>query len=199
MKLFYVPGACSLADHIALLEVGLPFELVRVERSLATDKQTSDGRAFRSVNPKGYVPALELDDGSVLTENLALLVWIAEQRGSLLPSDGLARARVLEALAFMTSEVHGNFKPLFFPDASAAEKDRGRANLARHFAMLAEQLGDRAFLVGDTMTIADAYLFVMGTWCALHGLVAPERIVRYVARMREVPSVARALAAEGLA
>ena len=194
MKLFYVPGACSLANHIALLEAGLPFELVRVDR----DKRTADGRDFRAINRKGYVPALELDDGTVLTENLALLVWIAERGRSLLPAEGLARARVLESLAFMTSELHGNFKPFFFPDATAAERDRSRANLVRHFATIADQLGDRAFLVGDALTIADPYLFVMGTWTTLHGIDAPPAITQFVAQMKQRPAVARALAAEGL-
>jgi glutathione S-transferase len=198
MKLFYVPGACSLAVHIALLEVGLPFQLVRVVGGLA-EKRTDDGRDFRAINRKGYVPALELDDGTVLTENLALLVWVAEQRGTLLPDRGLERARAMEALAFMTAEVHGNFKPLFFPDAAEEEKDRARVNLTRHFATLADQLGDRAFLVGEVPTIADPYLFVMGTWATRHGIEVPERIARFVARMKQQPSVARALAAEGLA
>ena len=91
MKLFYVPGGCSLADHIALVEAGLSFTLVRVDR----EKRTDDGRDFGSINRKGYTPALELDDGTVLTENLALLVWIAEQRGTLLPTSGLERACVI--------------------------------------------------------------------------------------------------------
>lgn len=197
MKLFYVPGACSLADHIALREVGLPFQLVRVLGGRG-DKHTDDGREFRAINPKSMVPTLELDDGAVLTENLALLVWIAEQGGALLPARGLARARVLEALAFMTTEVHGNFKPLFFADAGAAEKDRARAHLARHFAALAEQLGDREFLVGDALTIADPYLFVMGRWSVLHAVAVPEAITRFVTRLNARPSVASALAAEGL-
>jgi glutathione S-transferase len=195
MKLFYVPGACSLSNHIALIEAGLPYELVTIDR----EKRTTDGRDFRAINPKGYVPTLELDDGTVLTENLAILAYVAHQAGALMPAEGLPRWRVLEATAFMTSEVHGNFKPFFYADSTQVEKDKARRKLVQHFATLAAQLGDRAFLVGERMTIADAYLFVMLRWAAHHEIEVPKQFESYSVRMKQLPSVARALAEEGLA
>ena len=195
MNLFFVPSACSLADHIALIEAKLPFKLVSIDRG----KRTSDGRDYLAINRKGYVPALELDDGTVLTENLAILTWIATETGRLLPATGLARWRALEATSFMTTELHGNFKPLFYPDSTEAEKEKGRKNLVRHFATLGEQLGTKPFLVGDEMTIADAYLFVMVSWAVMFQLEVPASLAAYHVRMKDHPSVAQALRAEGLA
>jgi glutathione S-transferase len=194
MKLFYVPSACSLADHIALIEAGLPYQLVSVDRS----KRTSDGRDFLAINPKGYVPALELDDGTVLTENLAILAWIANEAGALLPADGFGRWRALEATSFMSTELHGNFKPFFYPNAAPAEKDTARANLVKRFVTLADQLGDRPFLLGDQMTIADPYLFVMLRWAATFGIEVSASLTAYLGRIKQRPSVARAFAEEGL-
>ncbi len=194
MILYYAPGACSLANHIALIEVGLPYKLVSVGR----DKRTDDGRDFRTINPKGYTPALEFDDGAILTENLAILAYIAELTGKLLPKQGLVRWRALEATSFMTTEVHGNFKPFFY-DAAQTEKDKARQVLDTRFATIAKQLGDKPFLVSDQMTIADPYLFVMLMWAGMFEIAQPERLNGYFARMKAVPSVARALAKEGLA
>ncbi|RYE81837.1 MAG: glutathione S-transferase [Myxococcales bacterium] len=203
MILYYVPGACSLADHIALIEARASFSLVRIERAELTPdgsgflaKRTSDGRDF---SPRGFVPALQLDDGTVLTENIAILAYIARHDDALLPADGMPRWRTLEALSFMTTELHGNFRPFFYPDATPAEKDRARQKLTRHLATLDAQLGEHPFLLGAQMTIADAYLFVMLRWATLHGIAVPERLTAYAARLTQVPSVARALAAEGLA
>jgi glutathione S-transferase len=195
MILYYSTGACSQASHIALVEAGMPFRLVKVGR----DKQTDDGRDFKTINPKGYTPALEFDDGTILTESLAILAYIADTSGKLLAKDGLDRWRALEATEFMTTEVHGNFRPFFHSDATETEKDRAGKMLVMRFATIAEQLGDKTFLVGEQMTIADAYLFVMLAWAAMMGITAPERLVAYSARMKIVPSVAKALAEEGLA
>jgi glutathione S-transferase len=195
MILYFAPGACSQACHIALIEAGMSYRLVKVGR----DKQTDDGRDFKTINPKGYTPALELDDGTILTENLAILAYIADESGQLLAKGGLDRWRALEATAFMTTEIHGNFRPFFYPDATEAEKDKAGKMLAMRFATIAEQLGDKMFLVGEHMTIADAYLFVMLTWAAMMGIAVSERLVAYSARMKRAPSVARALAEEGLA
>ena len=170
MKLYYVPGACSLADHIALLEAGLPFSLVGIDRVTRT---VPDGRTFLDVNPRGFVPALELDDGTVLTENLAILAYIAERDGRLLPAGGLLRWRALEATSFLTTEVHGNFRPFFHQDAAPAERERARQKLIKHLATLDAQLGDGPFLLGDRMTIADPYLFVMLRWAVMHGIPVP--------------------------
>lgn len=195
MILYYVAGACSLANHIALVEAGMPYELV----SIARGKRTADGRDFLTLNPKGCVPTLELDDGTVLTENLAILAYVGERHGHLLPREGLPRWRALEAVSFMTTELHGNFKPFFYADATPAEKDRARRKLIAHFAILDAQLGDGAFLLGERMTIADPYLFVMLRWAANFGIDVPERLRTYLTRMTHLPSVARALAKEGLA
>jgi glutathione S-transferase len=194
MILYYAPGGCSLADHIALIEAGLPYKLVRVDRG----KRTEDGRDFRTINPKGYLPALELDDGIILTENLAILAYIAHQAGALLPEDGVDRWRALEATSFMTTEFHGNFRPFFHHDATQAERAKARQLLVKHFATIAEQLGDKPFLVGDRMTIADPYLVVMLMWAGKNEIEVPERLTGYLAQMTKMPSVARALADEGL-
>ena len=194
MILYYHPGGCSLADHIVLIETGLPYRLVKVERG----KRTEDGRDFMTINPKGFIPALELDDGSVLTENLAILVYIAHQAGALLPSDGLGRWRALEATSFMTTEFHGNFRPFFHADATHAERAKARKLLVKHFATIAGQLGARPFLVGDRMTIADPYLVVMLMWAEKNEIEVPKRLDDYLAHMKAIPSVAKALADEGL-
>ena len=194
MMLYFAPGGCSLADHIALIESGLPHALIKVGR----DRRTEDGRDFRTINPKGYLPALELTDGTILTENLAILAYIAHRAGALLPEDGVDRWRVLEATEFMTTEFHGNFRPFFQPDATEAQRDRARKLLVKHFATIAEQLGDRPFLVGDRMTIADPYLVVMLMWAGKNEIEVPERLTGYLAQMKKMPSVARALANEGL-
>jgi len=194
MILYYVPGACSLADHIALIEAGLPYQLTSIDRA----KRTADGRDFLAINPKGYVPTLELDDGTLLTENLAILVYIAEQRGTLLPKQGIARFRALEATSFMTTEIHGNLKPFFRVDAGPEEKSRAQQQLLRHFALLAAQLGEQPFLLGDRLTIADPYLFWASRWAPIHGIALPERLRTYYARMLQLPSVRQALAEEGL-
>jgi glutathione S-transferase len=193
MILYYAPGGCSLADHIALIEAGLPYRLARV----FPGKRTEDGRDFLAINPKGFLPALELDDGTILTENLAILVYIAHQAGALLPEDGLDRWRVFEATSFMTTEFHGNFRPFFHRDATEVERTKARRLLVKHFATIAAQLGDKPFLVGDRMTIADPYLVVMLMWAAKFEIEVPERLSGYLAQMKTRPSVAKALTDEG--
>jgi len=194
MILYYAPGGCSFADHIALIETALPYRLIRVDRG----KRTEDGRDFLTINPKGLLPALELDDGTVLTENLAILVYIAHQAGALLAESGLERWRALEAISFMTTELHTNFRPFFHRDATSVERAKARRLLVKHFAAVAEQLADRPFLVGDQMTIADPYLVVMLMWAGKFEIEVPKRLGDYLARMKTTPSVVRALADEGL-
>jgi glutathione S-transferase len=194
MILFYHPGACSLAVHIALIETGMPYKLV----SITKDKRTSDGRDFLKINPKGFVPTLELDDESVLGEALAILAYVGHRTGTLLPEDGRVRWQALEATSFMTTEVHGNFKP-FWKNAPEPEKENARQALVKHFDILAGQLGNQAFLTGDRMTIADPYLFVMLMWASIHGIKVSERFDAFFTRMNALPSVAQALAEEGLA
>lgn len=196
MKLYYHAGACSLADHIALAEAGLPYELVSVDLKAKT---TEDGRDYRAINPKGYVPALELDDGEVLTENVAVLGYIAHEAGRLMPEHGLPHWRVLETTAFISTELHKNFKPFFNPASSQAEKDEAAKMLTGRFAILDRQLGERPFLLGEEMTVADAYLFVMLMWARNNKLDLPGGLGAYFERLRARPSVMKALQEEGLA
>lgn len=194
MKLYFSPGACSLADHIALIEAGLAFDLVKVDLKA---KRTADGD-YLTINPKGYVPALALDDGEVLTENIAVLAYIADRSGKLMPSAGIARWRVLEATAFISSELHKNFKPFFSPDSGDSAKRAAQDLLGKRFALLGAQLGRGDFLVGEEISIADCYLFVMLGWAREKaGVDLPANLIAYHDRMKQRPSVAKAVAAEG--
>ncbi|MFI4964544.1 MAG: glutathione binding-like protein [Caulobacterales bacterium] len=194
MKLYLAPGACSLADHIALHEAGAAFGCVKVD--LKT-KRTEDGRDYDEINPKGYVPALELDDGQVLTENIAILYWVADLAPELGLSGAMGRFRLLEMLAFISTELHKGFKPFFKPDASDADKaDAGQA-IGKRLDFLANQMrGD--YLFGDQMSVADAYLFVMLAWAKNNDLPLPNPLPAFFERMRTRPAVRLALEHEGL-
>jgi glutathione S-transferase len=193
MKLYLAPGACSLADHIALHEAGLEFDRVRVD--LRT-KRTEDGGDFNQVNPKGYVPALVLDDGQLLTENVAILFWVAERAPRLAPAGELGRVRLVEALAFIASELHKPFVRAFFP-TSDAERKAAQDVIRKRFSFLAEQLrGD--YLFGRECSVADAYLYVMLRWARMSGLEAPAPLPAYALRMEARPAVQLALQHEGL-
>lgn len=194
MILYYAPGACSQATHIALNETGLSHTLVKVGR----DRRTEDGRDFNLINPKGYTPALDLGDGTILTENLAILAYIAEKSGKLLAAEGIERWRALEATTFMTTEIHRNFIP-FFRGGSEQEKEAAAQTLHLRFATLSEQLGEKPFLIGAQMTIADCYLFIMLAWAAMMGVEVPPRLADFLAKMKERPSIVATLTAEGLA
>ena len=193
MILYYAPGACSLADHVALIEAGLSYSLIRVDRS----KRTEDGRDYLTVNPRGYVPALELDDGSILTENVAILAYVAHQSSALFAADVLTPWRALEAISFMSTAIHGNLIP-FWKDLSAGEKDRCRRELVKHIASIDDQLGEQPFLLGDHMSIADPYLFWALRSVPVSGIGMSERLQAYYDRMSKEPSVTQALAEEGL-
>ncbi|HEX8476777.1 MAG TPA: glutathione binding-like protein [Telluria sp.] len=194
MILYYAPGACSQASHIALAAAGIPHQLVKVGR----DHRTEDGRDFNVINPKGYTPALDLGDGVILTENLAILAWIADRSGKLLAQEGLERWRTLEATAFMCTEIHRSYLP-FFRGGTGEEKQAATQMLLTRFGTIVEQLGDKAFLIGEELTIADCYLFVMLSWATMMGITLPQLLVAYVARMKALPPVAATLRAEGLA
>jgi len=194
MKLYLAPGACSLADHIALHEAGLDFDRVRVDLKA---KRTEDGRDYLTINPKGYVPALEFDDGEVLTENLAILSFVADTAPHLTPNGRFGHLRLLEMLAYISTEIHKGFKPFFKPDATAPEKAAAGEMLAKRFGYLAERMkGD--YLFGPQFTVADAYLFVMCLWAQKNGLTLPDRLVAFAARMKARPAVRLALEHEGL-
>lgn len=194
MKLYLSPGACSLSDHIALHEAGLDFDRVTVDLKAKT---TEDGRDYTQVNPKGYVPALQLDDGQVLTENVAILSWIADQHPALAPAGPMGRYRLLEAMAYITAELHKGFKPFFKPDSTEAEKAAAAEMLGKRFGYIAKTLKDD-YLFGSKVSVADAYLFVMCLWAQKNGLSLPEPLPAFVARMKARPAVRLALEHEGL-
>ena len=202
MRLYYSPGACSLAPHIVLREAGLPFEL---EKTDLRAKRTESGADFTQVNPKGQVPTLQLDDGGILTENAVVNQYIADQSpgsGLLPPAGSMERYRALEWLTFVTTELHKTFSPLFKPNTPDDYKPIVKENLAARFAHVDRHLADgRPYLTGDTFTAADAYLFVMLTWADRVGLdlATLTNLKAYHERVAARPKVQEALRAEGLA
>lgn len=200
MKLYYAPGACSLAPHIVLRESGTPFELVRVDTATHT---FADGRDYYAINPKGQVPVLELDDGSRLTEGPIISQYIADRAEAreLMPAPGtMARYRVMEWQNYITSELHKSFSPLFGKALDAAGKKVFADALLQKLGWVAEQLGTRRYLTGDAFTAADAYLFVVASWSKYVGLdiSGVPTLQAYLGRVAERPAVAGALRAEGL-
>jgi glutathione S-transferase len=194
MKLYYAPGACSLADHIALLEADMKVDLVKVNLKTHT---LDDGRSYRDINPKGYVPAIELDDGELLTENVAILSYIADRYPALMAPGPLGRYRLLEMLAYLATELHKAFHPLFDPGASADEKKATGEAAAEKLAFVATQL-QGPYLFGANATVADAYLFVMLLWAAKFKIAIPEPLKALSQHMRSRPTVQAALRREGL-
>ena len=200
MKLYYSPGACSLASHIALYETGLPFE---IDRLIKTTKMTVGGEDFMQINPKGYVPTIKLDDGSILTEGAAVLQYIADQK----PDSGLApkagtieRYRLQEWLTFISSEIHKSFSPFFNKDATEEVKTNSRNHLIKRLAYVETQLANNPYLMGDHFTVADAYMFVVVNWSNHVGFdLGPfPKIQEYLARIAVRPAVQAAMKAEGL-
>lgn len=200
MKLYYSPGACSMASHIVLREIGKPFAIERVD---GATKTTETGADFWAVNPKGKVPALQVE-GEVLTEGPAILQYIADASGAetLAPRPGtLGRARVTEVLNYTGTELHTAFGPLFNPASDDAAKDAARANVARKFDWLETRLADgRAFLTGANFTVADAYAFVVSNWANFTGipLASWPRLQAFVERVAARPAAQDAMKAEGL-
>lgn len=190
MRLFLAPGFSSLADHIALLEGGLPFEIAEVD--LET-KRLADGGAYLDVNPKGQVPALMFDDGQVLTENVAILAWIADRAPHLAPSGDLGRYRLLEMLGFIASEIHKRF-PIYLSLPQEAGAPIAR-DIARWFDFVAPRL-ERGYLFGETFGVADAYLFVMARGALQLGFPLGGPFEDYVARIEARPAVRAALGRE---
>jgi len=200
MKLYYKSGACSLADHIALCESGLTFELEAVDTG---SKKTAKGRDYFQINPKGYVPALELDNGQILTENAAILQYIGDRKpesGLTPPAGTLERNRLHEWLHFIGSEVHKGFSPLFRPTTPDAYKAVVRETLERRIDYTAKHLKDRDYLVGNNFTVADAYLFTILNWRSRIGLTFDKwpSLEKYTTRVSQRPKVQAAMKAEGL-
>jgi glutathione S-transferase len=201
MKLYYVPGACSLCPHIAAVEAGIDIELEMVD--LSTGK-TSNGEDFRKVNPKGYVPALRLDNGEVLTEGPIIVQYLADQvpERNLIPAMGsMERYRAQEWLSFITSELHKTFGSLFRQDLPDGERKLIMEKIAKRFEYVNDMLDGKQFLMGDSFTVADAYLFTILTWTKPSGIDIAQypQIVAYMERVGARPTVQTAFKEEGLA
>ena len=199
MKLYYAKGTCSHAPHIALRETGLPFSLVQYDIKAAS---LEGGGTLSEVNEKGYVPVLELDDGTRLTEVAVVLQYIADRvpERKLAPAAGtMERYRLQEWLNFIGMEIHKIYWPLFH-DGAEIENEKARAKLSRSFAWTEKKLGDRPFLLGDGFTVADAYLVTVLNWARAGGLDPAQwpALADYRTRIRERPAVMAALEAEGL-
>jgi glutathione S-transferase len=194
MKLYYATGACSLADRIALHEAGLAAIFERVNLKTRT---TESGADFLAINPKGYVPALVLDDGEIVTENIAVLFWIASQAPHLAPDGPLGHVRLIEALAFISTEVHKGFRPFFTPGARDADRANAAEAISRRLDFLAQGL-DHPYLLGMRFTVADAYLFVTLRWARQFGVSVPSALSAYRERIMERDHVHTALGEEGL-
>lgn len=193
MKLYYSPGACSLADHIALHEAGQAFEHVKVDLKAKT---TETGEDYTAINPKGYVPALTLDGGETLSENIAILDWIAHQDSALKPTGPLGHTHLLEALAFVSTEIHKSFAP-FFQGGGDAEKAKAADKIGKRMTYLAGTMqGD--YLFGTQVSVADCYLFVMLLWADKNGLQIPEPLPAFRDRMMARDAVRKAMTHEGL-
>ena len=198
MKLYFSPNACSLASHIVLRELALPFELIRVDNQ---KKLTADGDDFLQINPKGYVAALQLDNGEVLTEGAAILQYLADR----VPAAGLApangsweRVRLQEWLNFVSSEIHGGLGVLFKDAIPDEVKALFKATLFKRFAILVQTLERQDYLLGPQYSVADAYLFVVLRWAGLFDIDLQQwpALAKFQQRVGERPAVIAALAAE---
>ena len=199
MKLYYSPGACSQAPHILMHEIGLDHDAARVDLKSHT---LDDGRSYYDVNPKGSVPALELDSGEVLTENAIILQYLGDRANwpEVLPPLGdFRRYRVLEMVNFITTELHKRFGFLFSPDATEEMKQLVVRDLGKKLDYIDRRLGDGPFLFGDQLTLPDPYLFVISGWASKFiGLDQWPNLAAFLERMMRRPSVRNVLRFEGL-
>ncbi len=200
MKLYYSPGACSLSPHIVARELGIDLEL---EKTDTKTKRTASGADFLTINPKGYVPTIELDDGEVLTEGPALVQYLADRKpeaGLVPPTGTMERYRMQEMLGYINSELHKSYS-LLFSDATPQETRTERhAYLRKRYALLDERLADQPYLFGDRFTVADAYLFVVTNWAnyVKLDLSGFPNLLAFQQRVAARPAVAAAMKAEGL-
>ena len=200
MKLFFSPGACSLSPRIALLEAGLPFETQKVDTKT---KQLDGGGDFWAINSKGYVPLLQLDNGEYLSEGPAIVQYIADQNpaSGLAPAAGtIGRYRLQEMLNFITTEIHKGFSPLFDPAMSAEVKQIFKDKLGKRFDWLTKELEGKNYLMGESFTVADGYLFTVLNWGQWVGIDIAKWpvLAAFHARVAARPKVQEALKAEGL-
>ena len=201
MKLFYMPGACSLAPHIVANEAGIDLELVKVD---GASKKTEQDQDYLATNPNGYVPALVLPDGELMTEASVVVQYLADQKpeSGLMPGAGdMARYRVQQWLAFVATELHKTFSPFFKPGTPEATKETNRAHLSKRLAYVDRKLDGRSYLTGDAFTAADAYLWTILGWAKVVGIdLSPfANIQRYLGTVSARPAVQKTLRAEGLA
>ena len=199
MQLYYSPGACSLSTHIILREAGYPFELEKVDLG---SKKTAAGDDYTKINPKGYVPALKLDDGRTLTENIAIDEYLADHRkesGLAPPAGTFERYKLVEWLAFISTELHKQFGPLFKPDTPEQTKNAQKELIRKRLGYVAEQLQNKQYVTGE-FSVADAYLFVILRWAEKMHIDVSQwpALDSYVKRMNARPQVVAALKAEGL-
>lgn len=201
MKLYYMPGACSLAPHIVANEAGIDLELVRVD---GKTKKTETDQDFLATNPNGYVPTLVLDDGQTLTEAQIVVQYLADRKpesGLLPPAGEMARYRVKQWLAFISSELHKSFSVFFKPDTPEETKTINREHLGRRLAHVDQKLAGKTYLTGETFTAADAYLWTILGWVKFANidLASYPNIRKFVGTVAARPAVVRSLQAEGLA
>jgi glutathione S-transferase len=200
MKLYYILESCALAPQIVANEASIPVESIRVDFKTKT---TQAGADYLAINPKGYVPALELDDGEVLTENAAILQYLADLKpqARLAPANGtLARVRLQEALNYVATEIHRGYTPLFNPATPAEVREEASARLRQRYALIDKQLAGRTYLFGDEFTGADAYLFVVTRWAALVSLNLSDyaNLQAFQKTVAARPAVKAAMKAQGL-
>lgn len=199
MKLYYATGACSLSPHIVSNELNLPVEFIKTDTKT---KKTENGEDYFSISPKGYVPALVLDDGTLLTEGPVIVQYLAEQAGNtelLPPAKTMERYRVMEMLNFITSELHKSFSPLFNDAAGDEVKTFARQKVKDRINLLDTQLlGDKQFLMGDKFTVCDAYCFTVLNWTKFVDIELPNNLKEYQKRVASRPAVQKSLKEEGL-
>ena len=203
MKLYYAPGVCSMAAHITAVEAGIPLNLVKVDIR-SEPHRIEDGRDLKQVSSKGVVPVLELDDGQILTEGVAILHYLADQKpeAMLAPApEGIVSYRLQEWLTFISSELHKTFSPwLFHPEYGDQAAEVAKQRLRERFDLLEVHLANHDYLVDGRFSIADAYCFTIVSWSKGRGidLASWPNLARYQSRIAERPSVRETLAAEGL-
>jgi len=194
MKLFYVPGVCSLSPHIVLREMGADFELDKVDRG---SKISASGVNYNQLNPKSYVPALQLDDGTLLTEGASIVMYLADQKGGekVAPKPGtMERYKMQEWLVFIASEIHKNFSALFRKTPDPVPREL----LLKRLDLVAATLAKQPYLLGEQFSVADAYLFTVLRWAKRSEISLPPPLQQFQERVKARPAVAKALEVEGL-
>ena len=199
MKLYFSPGACSLAPHIALAEVGATYDAVKVD---LRKHVTADGSDYYAINPKGYVPFLALDEGNALSEVAVILQYVADRKpGTIAPAfGGFDRYKLMEWLNFIATEIHKTFGPLWHPTTPEATKGASKEKLAARYDLIEKTLATQPYLTGESFSIADAYLYTVTRWAAplKVDLSSFPALAQYMARVEARPAVQKVLAAEGL-